>query len=101
MEELFTKEEIEKFGFIYEPDISKCKTSKTGLHYKCNYYKDGEFTDPSVPILTDEWKSMAAGVIRTRNPQFTHLHSVFVTDVSPMSGEGVLCQFVMVDGHGK
>ena len=27
--ELFTKEEIEKCGFIYEPDITKCKTGKT------------------------------------------------------------------------
>ena len=42
MKELFTKEEIEKYGFIYEPDVTKCKTTKTGPHYKCNYYKDDD-----------------------------------------------------------
>ena len=99
--ELFTKEEIEKYGFIYEPDVTKCKTMKTGLHYKCNYYKDGVFTDPTPPVLTDEWKEGTAEVIKVRRPQFTHLNSVFVPDVSPMSGEGVMCQFVMVEGRGN
>jgi hypothetical protein len=97
--ELFTKEEIEKYGFIYEPDVTKCKTTKTGPHYKCNYYKNGEFTHPEQPVLTDEWKSGSAEVIKMRMPQWTHLHSVFVPDVSPMSGEGVMCQFVMIRGH--
>ncbi len=99
--DLFTKEEIEKYGFIYEPDVAKCKTAKTGPHYKCNYYKDGVFTDTTVPVLTDEWKAGTAELIKTRMPRFTHLHTVFVPDVSPMSGEGVMCQFVMVRGHGN
>ena len=99
--DLFTKEEIEKYGFIYEPDVTKCKTTKTGLHYKCNYYKDGAFTDTTVPVLTDEWKAGTAEVIKCRMPQWTHLHSVFVHDVTPMSGQGVMCQFVMVRGHGN
>lgn len=99
--ELFTKEEIEKYGFIYEPDASKCKTTKTGPHYKCNYYKDGVFTDTTVPVLTDEWKAMTAEVIKARMPRWTHLHSVFVPEVSPMSGQGVMCQFVMIKGHGE
>lgn len=97
--ELFTKEEIEKYGFIYEPDVTKCKTRKTGPHYKCNYYKNGEFTHPEQPVLTDEWKSGSAEVIKMRMPQWMHLHSVFVPDVFPMSGEGVMCQFVMIKGH--
>ncbi len=98
MIELFTKEDIEKY-FIYEPDDTKCKTTKTGPHYKCNYYKDGVFTNPEPPVLTDEWKSGSAEVIKMRRPDWTYIHSVFVPDVSPMSGEGVMCQFVMIRGH--
>jgi hypothetical protein len=30
--ELITKEEFEKFGFVYEPDLSKCKSRKL-RHY--------------------------------------------------------------------
>jgi len=97
---LFTKEDIEKYGFIYEPDSSKCKTTKTGPHYKCNYYKDGVFTNPGEPELSDEWKASAAEVIKARMPQWTHIHEVFVPEVAPLSGEGVMCQFVMVRGHG-
>ena len=97
--ELFTKEEIEKYGFIYEPDVIKCKTTKTGPHYKCNYYKDGKFTNTEQPVLTDEWKTGVAEVIKMRMPDWKHLHSVFVADVSPMSGQGVMCQFVMIKGH--
>jgi len=99
--ELFTKEEIEKYGFIYEPDETKCKTAKTGPHYKCNYYKDGVFTDTAGPVLTDEWKELVVEHIKSRIPQWTYFHSIFVPDVSPMSGEGVRCQFVMVRGHGN
>lgn len=29
---LLTKEEIEKFGFTYEPDITKCKSRKLRLY---------------------------------------------------------------------
>lgn len=98
--ELFTKEDIKKYGFIYEPDATKCKVAQTGPHYKCNYYKNGEFTNSEQPVLTDEWKSSSAEVIKMRKPQWTHLHSVFVFDVvSPMSGEGVMCQFIMIKGH--
>ena len=99
--ELFTKEEIEKYGFIYEPDITKCKTRTTGPHYKCNYYKDGKFTHPEQPILTDEWKIGASEVIKMRTPSWKYINTIFVPDVSPMSsrGEGVMCQFVMIRGH--
>ena len=30
--DLLTKEEIQKFGFIYEPDATKCKSRKLKLH---------------------------------------------------------------------
>lgn len=99
MKELFTKEEIEKYGFIYEPDEKKCKTTKTGPHYKCNYYKDGVFLHPEDPVLTDEWKANTAEIIKKRMVPWTHLNSIFVPEVSPSSGEGVWCQFVMIRGH--
>lgn len=98
--ELFTKEEIEKYGFIYEPDETKCKTTKTGPHYCCNYYKDGKLTNPERPVLTEEWKARAAETIKARMPQWTYLHSVFVPDM-PLTGGGnsVMCQFTMIRGH--
>jgi hypothetical protein len=97
--EIFTKEDIEKCGFIYEPDASKCKITQTGPHYKCNYYEDGKFTNPEQPVITDEWKAAVTEAIKRRCPTWKYIHSVFVHDVSPMSGKGVMCQFVMVRGH--
>ena len=99
MKQLFTKEEIEKYGFIYEPDATKCKTARPGPHYKCNYYKDGKFTNPEEPVLTDEWKAGATDVIKMRMPAYKYIHEIGVAEVSPMSGEGVMCQFVMIRGH--
>ena len=99
MTELLTKEEIEKYGFVYEPDVTKCKTGKLGIHYKCNYYKDGKFTNTEQPEITDEWKIGALKVIKMRMPAYKYIHSVFVPDVKPMSGAGVMCQFVMMKGH--
>ena len=99
MKSLFTKEEIEKYGFIYEPDATKCKTTKTGPHYKCNYYKDGKFTHPEDPVITDEWRVGTVEVIKMRRPDWSYIHEIGVPEVVPMSGEGVMCQFVMVSGH--
>jgi hypothetical protein len=57
MNELFAKEEIESFGFIFEPDKSKCKTLKTVFHFDCNYYKDNQWTYSNTPEITSEWKN--------------------------------------------
>jgi hypothetical protein len=99
MIELFTKEDIEKYGFIYEPDVTKCKSAKTGPHYKCNYYKEGKFTNTEQPILTDEWKIGTVKLIKAKMPTYKYIHSIGVPDVMPMSGMGVMCQFVMIQGH--
>jgi len=99
MNELFTKEDIEKYGFVYEPDESKCKITKTGPHYDCNYYKDGQFTGKIDHEIDDEWKSGTAEVVKARMPNWKYIHSVFVPDISPLSGKGVLCRWVMIKGH--
>lgn len=39
--ELFTKEDIESYGFIYEADDSKCKTRSAKVMYGTFYVKDG------------------------------------------------------------
>lgn len=103
MENLLTKEDIEKFGFIYEPDESKCKLRKIKMHFDCNYYKDGEWTNRTTPIVDDEWKKRCGEVLKAEKEnwsvKWTHLHSVGVADLKPMSGEGVACRWVMIQGH--
>ena len=100
MEELFSREDIEKFGFLYESDSTKCKMLNVGIHYDCNYYKDGKWTRQTTPEVNDEWRTQAAEVIRARvNPYWKYLHSVFVMPISPMDGLGVMCRRVYVKGH--
>ena len=41
VELLTTKEEIEKYGFIYEPDKSKCKSVRTAIIYTTFTVNDG------------------------------------------------------------
>lgn len=97
---LLTKEEIEKFGFTYEPDETKCKTRKIKLHFDCNYYKDGNWTERNTPELTKEWKDGCGECLVRDAFNMPYLNRVFVPEVSPMSGEGVMCRWVMISGHG-
>ncbi len=103
MEELFSKEDIEKYGFLYEPDSSKCTSYNIGLHFDCNYYKDGQWTNRTSPETNDEWKSYASDYIKERmegyNLHWKYIYSVFVPLISPLSGEGVMCRRVYIRGH--
>jgi hypothetical protein len=103
MDELFSKEDIEKFGFIYEPDETKCKSWNSGLHFDCNYYKYGDWTSRNSPELTDEWKQHAIDWIKERTKssklEWKHINSIWVPSISPMQGEGVMCRRVYVKGH--
>jgi hypothetical protein len=96
---LFTKEDIEKTGFTFEPDVTKCQTRKIRLHFDCNYYKDGKWSHRSTPTVNDEWKSMCGEVVKTNASNWSYIHSVFVPEVEPQSGQGVLCRWVMIEGH--
>jgi len=103
MEELFSREDIEKFGFLYESDSTKCRMYNTSLHFDCNYYKDGKWTNQTSPEITDEWKQYASDWIKQRMAgfgiQWKYLNSVFVMPISPLQGQGVMCRRVYVKGH--
>lgn len=98
---LLTKEEIESVGFIYEPDVSKCHLTKIRMHFDCNYYKDGKWTERTTPTeLTPEWKEYCKKAMLVDCHYWTHINKVFVQEISPMGGEGVMCRWVMMMGHG-
>lgn len=97
---LLTKEEIEKAGFIYEPDEKKCQIRKIRLHVDCNYYKDGKWTGRTTPEFTQEWKEGCAQRLREDAYYWSHINKVFVPEVSPLSGEGVMCRWAMISGYG-
>jgi len=100
MEQLFSKEDIEKFGFLYESDSTKCKMHNIGIHYDCNYYKDGKWTNQTTPAINDEWRKSASEIIRVRmNPTWKYIHSVFVLSITPQEGQGVMCRRVYIRGH--
>jgi|ERR1041385_1765557 hypothetical protein len=99
MLQLLTKEEIEKSGFTYEPDESKCKTLKLRLHFDCNYFKDGKFIRRTTPELTDEWKLNCAEALKRDRPNWSFINLVFVPEIEPWEGQGVMCRWVMVKGH--
>ena len=103
MIEIFKQEDIEKYGFIFEPDKTKCKLNKPGVHYDCNYYKDGKWAEGRIEDdkreHPDEWKSAVADRIKERLPHYKYIHSVWIPDVNPLSGQGVMCRWLFVDGH--
>ena len=83
MKELFTKEEIEKYGFIYEPDSRKCKLSQTGPHYDCTYVENGKIVGKNEHEIDDEWKSNAMEIIKYRSKGYgwRYINSIFVLDI--------------------
>ena len=67
--ELFTKEEIEKYGFIYEPDVTKCKSLKLKSYI------------PKPEMIDEAYKVEVAKEI-----PFKHVHRVKET-TNPYEGD--------------
>ncbi len=104
--DIFSKEEIEAQGFIYEQDETKCKYGKTKAHFDCNYFKNGEFLDEDkVEEYIDEtWKKLCWSTKLKpdlEGRKITHIHSIFVPSISPPKDNthGVMCRWVMYLGH--
>jgi len=97
---ILTKEEIEAAGFNYEPDESKCSPRKIRVHFDCNYYESGSWTERTTPEITDEWRKGLVEVLSREAYHFTHIHKVFVPPISPLGGRGVACRWLMISGHG-
>lgn len=99
-EYLLTKEDIEKYGLVYEPNESLCKLFNTGIHYDCNYYKDRSWTHRTSPTIDNECKKMICETINLKFPPNwqKRVHSVFVLPIEPMDGQGVMCRRIYIKG---
>jgi len=77
--ELFTKEEIEAYGFIYEPDITKCKMGKTRFHYNGSHIdKTGNVIhSPSVIELGQTTEKQLKEDVAF-SIYYKYIHSIFV-----------------------
>jgi len=78
--QLFTKSDIERFGFKYEPDPSKCKTRKLRF----------------MVCETEEDKSEIA-----KDILWKYVHSVFIDTYQPFTLPTHYDHRVMIMGHGQ
>ncbi len=80
---ILTKEEIEKYGFIYEPDITKCKSRKLRLYV------------PKQELIDEEYKKEVANQI-----PYQYVHQVIETP-NPYEGDPnfLADPKVLVKGH--
>ena len=101
---IYTKEDIERFGFIYEPDETKCKTGKIKVFYGGFHQKDGKITpqpfrrewDQVCP--EEDYKKFIVDAIYLK-----YINDVFVVDPEPIPGmdnfHGDV--WVMISGHTR
>jgi hypothetical protein len=69
MKPILTKEEIQKFGFTYEPDATKCKTRKLKTYF------------PAPELQNEDWKAAIAEDI-----PYQYVHEVKETP-NPYEGD--------------
>ena len=81
---LFTKEEIESYGFIYEPDRDKCKSRKL-RHY--------------IPEKVSDWFKQEV-VDEIKESGWKYIHQIKETE-NPYEGDPDFCcdSRVLVVGH--
>jgi hypothetical protein len=83
MKPILTKEEIQKFGFTYEPDVTKCKTRKLRMYI------------PKPELMDEDWKTEVANQI-----PYQFVHRVWETP-NPYAGDPnfLADPKVLVTGH--
>lgn len=83
MKTLLTREEFEKHGFIYEPDVTKCKTRKLKLYV------------PAEEMINDEYRMEIVNQL-----PYQYIHEVIETP-NPYAGNPDYCcdPKVLVRGH--
>lgn len=110
---LFTKEDIEKSGFIYEPDVLKCKPYKCGLTYNTFTVNDGVVIN--YPPIYEDTQSLGFSITKEEflnsavlwSP-YTHVNSIYVNlpEAKDVVLEGMPKHFhghpkVMICGHTR
>lgn len=98
---LFGKEEIEKMGFQYEPDKSKCKVAKTKAYYgSIDVWDGGKNAERSTIMTSDEYNPKEYKVLVAQTCPFVHVHSFEIPDEVPTQ-DGHWDVWVCVRGHTR
>jgi len=83
VKQLWTRKDIENYGFVYEPDVSKCKTLKLRLY---------------VPVEIDDFFKQEIA----KQIPYKYVHQVWETP-NPYEGDPnfLADPKVLVTGHGN
>ena len=83
------KEDIEKMGFIYEPDKDKCKIFKTNVYYgSVSVWDNGKNVERQTIMTSDDYSPKAYKEALTAAVPFSHVHSFEVPDdIPPQDGQ--------------
>ena len=96
---LFGKEDIEKMGFQYEPDKSKCKVAKTKAYYgSIDVWDEGKSVERHTIMTSDEYNPKEYKVLVAQTCPFLHVYSFEIPDEVPVI-DGHWDVWVCVRGH--
>jgi hypothetical protein len=98
---LFTKDDIEKMGLTYEPDITKCKVDKTKAYYgSIDVWDNGKSIERSTVMTLDEYSPKEYKAAVAQSCPFLCVHSFEVPDDVPPN-DGHWDMWVCVRGHTR
>ena len=98
---LFGKEDIEKMGLKYEPDIAKCQVGKTKVYYgSINVSGDGKVRERNTIMTSDEYNPKEYKMMVGQSCPFAFVHSFEIPDELP-DKDGHWDVWVCVRGHTK
>jgi len=92
-----SKEDIEKMGFIYEPDKEKCKIFKTNVYYGSIEVIDSNVERTTIMTL-DDYNPREYKLAIAQSCPFTNVHSFEVPDDNPTK-DGHWDVLVCIRGH--
>lgn len=99
IQELFTRKDIESYGFIYESDITKCKTGKTRIHYNGSYIDEtGNLIHSESPVESGYFTEKQFKDEVASEMFYKYINSIFVIIPDSISCEHVHNK-VMFTGH--
>jgi hypothetical protein len=98
---LFGKEDIEKMGLKYEPDIAKCQVGKTKVYYgSINVSGDGKVRERNTIMTSDEYNPKEYKMMVGQSCPFAFVHSFEIPDDLP-DKDGHWDVWVCVRGHTR
>ncbi len=102
---LFTKEDIERFGFIYEPDVTKCQTGHIKVFYAGFCQRNGKIFPDMKEWGPEFWKG-SEEEYKNQIAEFIYLkylNDVFVVEPEVIEGMDNFHgdAWVMISGHTR